>query len=294
MSKRADKGYYFMWRGWMKNRVFEREPVYDRRSAWAWLIEKAAWEDHQTAWNGKLINIKRGQVPHSFRKMAEAWGWNLSKVQRYIDALKTDTMIDTHTDTGFCIITICNYDEYQFNESWSDTAADTRPDTPPDTPPDTNNRNKKLKKENNNPPTPQGGEQGELLAKGKKPSRRTGRKPTTAELAAFELWWKQYPRKEGKDEALKAYLGLLDEGVPAADLLRAVKGMAKRFDADTRPKADKMRFCKYPQGWLNGGRWKDYLTGDLDDEDDDEMPKNMTPEEHAKWCAERLGLWRIQ
>tara|TARA_R100000908_G_C3665393_1_gene90739 strand:- start:57 stop:638 length:582 start_codon:yes stop_codon:yes gene_type:complete len=57
--------------------------------------------------------------------MAEAWGWDKSKVQRFLDKLKkfdtitTDTLTDTPLDTPN-VLTICHYDRYQ--------------DTPNDTP----------------------------------------------------------------------------------------------------------------------------------------------------------------
>ena len=37
-------GYYRMARGWLGHPVLQGEP-YDRRSAWAWLIEEAKWQE---------------------------------------------------------------------------------------------------------------------------------------------------------------------------------------------------------------------------------------------------------
>src|SRR4051812_27336254 len=121
-------GYYRMHRGWMENPIFEAEP-FCRRAAWAWLVENAAWEDTQVFVNGKQIEIKRGQLCHSIRHMAEAWGWSIAAVQRYLKRLTTGTLTDTATDTGRLIVTICDYDVFQAGATTTDTAPDTATDT---------------------------------------------------------------------------------------------------------------------------------------------------------------------
>jgi DNA-binding transcriptional MocR family regulator len=90
-----------------------------------WLIEEAVWEDRKRDIGGKTVTLKRGQVGHSLRFMAEAWGWSKSGVERFIERLKTETMIETATGTGMVIITICNYDRYQAMPGFGGTASGT-------------------------------------------------------------------------------------------------------------------------------------------------------------------------
>lgn len=78
---------------------------------------------------GHTVKLRRGQLCHSYRFMADAWKWSLGAVQRFIDRLKTDTMIDVASDTGCLIITICNYDAYQATAGNTDTQSDTSSDT---------------------------------------------------------------------------------------------------------------------------------------------------------------------
>jgi hypothetical protein len=148
-------GFYLMHRGWMDNPALggAREP-YCRRAAWAWLIENACWQDGKVDAGGKTVSLKRGQLCYSVRYLAEAWSWSASAVQRYIERLKTDTMIDTASDTGRLIITICNYEVYQAPKSKTDTPTDTVADTLPiqtryssDTNKKEGNKGKKGKKE---------------------------------------------------------------------------------------------------------------------------------------------------
>lgn len=124
--------FYLMHRGWMNNPALAagREP-FCRRAAWAWLIEEAAWSDRKADALGKTVMLRRGQLCHSYRFMAKAWKWSIAGVQRFIDRLKTDTMIDTASDTGCLVITICNYDTYQTTSALPDTAPDTPSDTHP-------------------------------------------------------------------------------------------------------------------------------------------------------------------
>jgi hypothetical protein len=72
--------------------------------------------------------------------------------------------------------------------------------------------------------------------------------------AAFEEWWRHYPKKVGKDAARKAYSQATRNGATAAALLQgAMRYAAERDGKDPH-------YTKHPSGWLNAGRWKDEPT----------------------------------
>jgi hypothetical protein len=100
-----------------------------RGYAWDWLIAHAAWKPTRVDVRGRTVHLERGQLCYSIRYMAEAWGWDKAAVDRFITRLKTDTMIETATETGQLIITICNYCEYQGDESRTETATETATET---------------------------------------------------------------------------------------------------------------------------------------------------------------------
>ncbi len=106
--------YYRMHRGWMENPILDTG-VYDRRSAWAWLIEHARWEKEpkRVRVGRVIVTVNRGQLAFSLSFLAEKWGWSKTTVHRFIENLKDETMIGTDTGTGVYIITICNYEKYQ-------------------------------------------------------------------------------------------------------------------------------------------------------------------------------------
>lgn len=127
--RNAEKGYIRIYRATLNHPLFAGRP--DRLGAWVWLLSRVAWKDTRQDVLGQTVVIKRGQASVSFREMSEAWGWSISAVQRFVTRLKTDTMIDTATDTGRMIITICNYDKYQSDQTETDTPTDTPTDTRP-------------------------------------------------------------------------------------------------------------------------------------------------------------------
>jgi hypothetical protein len=120
------RSFYLMHRGWMDTPALGgRRDAFCRRAAWAWLIEEACWADRRVSIKGSTVTLQRGQVGHSLRFMAAAWKWSRSAVERFIERLKTETMIETATDMGQFIITICNYDSYQTLSSQTGTATET-------------------------------------------------------------------------------------------------------------------------------------------------------------------------
>jgi hypothetical protein len=124
---------------WDYDLFADGEP-FSRREAWLWLISEAAWRPYRRRIHRKTFDLRRGQLVASLRFLAGEWGWTLPKVQRFLGMLKDQTLIDTATDAGVSLITICKYDQYQFVSSDGGAASDTpryTNDTATDTPSDT-------------------------------------------------------------------------------------------------------------------------------------------------------------
>ena len=111
----TEPGYFIMARGWMDHPALQdrKNAPLSKREAWCWMIEQAAWQTRAGTAMGKTVTIERGQLCYAYRFLATAWGWTLGAVQRWLDRLKTDTMISVSTVAGQLLITICNYDKYQ-------------------------------------------------------------------------------------------------------------------------------------------------------------------------------------
>ena len=252
--------YYLMHRGWMEDKLFEREP-FDRRSAWAWLMEHAAFADAKQRGH----DVKRGQIYTTLGELSKAWGWQRAKVQRFLcaiqDPIQTRYTIECISDTDGRLITICNYDDYQFGGRIGDT--------PPDTLvngiryiADTHNKESKeegIKKVGANAPT--------MPARARAPRHE----------AQFAEWWDGYPHKVGKGDAQKAF----EKALTKTSFDQLVAGI-ERYKA-TKP-LDRA-WCN-PATWLNQERWLDAPAPETD--------RGTRNGHHKPTAANNLfeGAWR--
>lgn len=85
--------------------------------AWLWLLLEAAYEPRKVrVSNGQasaIIELKRGQLSHSLRYMAAAWGWTTKRVRGFLARLEREAQTITQRDTLQTVLTVCNYDSYQ-------------------------------------------------------------------------------------------------------------------------------------------------------------------------------------
>ena len=126
-------------------------PLFDKQSfckahAWHWLIAQACWQPTKFDCFGKIIELERGQLVVSIRQLADVFGWKKGVVERFLVRLKTETMIETHSETGKTVITICNYSEYQDDNKGTETHSETPTETGAGQEQDTNKDIKPLKK----------------------------------------------------------------------------------------------------------------------------------------------------
>ena len=95
-----------------------------------------------------------------------------------------------------------------------------------------------------------------------KPPATPGAERDTAG-AAFDAFWKTYPKKVGKDAAEKVWARKVK-----ADDVQAVMDALDKQRSSEQWNQDGGRFIPHPSTWLNQGRWKD------EDVADDEQPRS--------------------
>ena len=118
------KGFIKIHRRVFQSPIFEGQ-AFDRRSAWLWMLSEARFEAGIKYIEGREIHLKRGQFAASLRFMANAWGWKKDAAHRLVRRFETATMIETDTATGIYVVTICNYDRYQSEQTRTATASAT-------------------------------------------------------------------------------------------------------------------------------------------------------------------------
>lgn len=110
----TNTGVFAVARNIFDHPFFEPEP-FTEREAWMWLIKEAARKPRRACLrNGVTIDLERGQLAHSTRFLAQRWQWPKTRVTRFLARTASDGMIGPQAGPHVTVITICNYDEYQF------------------------------------------------------------------------------------------------------------------------------------------------------------------------------------
>jgi len=129
----------------MDNPAFKKERFTDCM-AWEWLIHEASFEPHEVRVNYEMITVKRGQIPTSYRKLKDAWGWGNGRIIKTLLLWKNSGMLEINQERGLTVITICNYDKYQKSAKETGTHLGTEVETQVGTRVGTNiNKGKELK-----------------------------------------------------------------------------------------------------------------------------------------------------
>jgi hypothetical protein len=110
----SGRGVFAVSRGVFDHVFFSDEP-YTEREAWLWLVGNAAWKSKRVRVGKKIFELKRGQCAYAERFMAEKWQWSKTRVHRFLERLKNESMIEPQVDRHATMITICNYDKFAFD-----------------------------------------------------------------------------------------------------------------------------------------------------------------------------------
>jgi len=88
--------------------------------------------------------------------------------------------------------------------------------------------------------------------------------PQEEEEEAFASFWRQYPKRQGKDAARRAFAEVIAKGADAQELVAG----AMRYGAACIGKSD--QYIAMPANWLRDGRWKDEPSAKQDNGDGDD------------------------
>lgn len=86
--------------------------------AWIGVLLSVNHEDKKILIQGELIECKRGQSILSLAGWVKCFGkkWTMQRVRTFFELLKQDQMITTEGLRKTTRITVCNYDNYQFEQ----------------------------------------------------------------------------------------------------------------------------------------------------------------------------------
>ncbi len=218
-------------RALLKHEAFKDQP-FTEREAFMWLIMEASWKERVKRVGNVTVTLERGQLAASVRFMAEAWQWEKSTVDRFLQRLKKRDMIGTDSGTGVNVITVCNYNEYQAATDDSGT----------------------LKKEKRDSSGTAAGQTRRTYER-KDAINNTDANASDASAGRFAEFWASYPHRDGKRGRKLAeakYRAAVKRGVSEQTIIDG----AKRAHADPRVKAG---YARDPTTWLNQAGWDDEI-----------------------------------
>ena len=106
--------------GWIKlhRKVLETEVLQDNKpfsrfEAWVYLLLQANHADNKVMLDGDLIEVKRGSMVTSIRKLCDKWKWSNTKVCKFLKVMEKEQMLVQKSDTKKTVLAIINYEFYQ-------------------------------------------------------------------------------------------------------------------------------------------------------------------------------------
>lgn len=214
------------------------------RWAMVWMVIHAAVKPMTVRASKAPVQIGRGQLTHSTRHLAEEWGMSEAGVRRLLKRLEERRTIrrerDAEGDAGQCVITLCNYDQFQITSR--DVTQRRRSGDAAATQRETGEQDNRI----DSPPTPPAGG-GTAKRKRSKKDDDGYRSP---EFLAAKA---RYPESAHEDDFLdwKAWLYLTDDGREAA----GVAVTSEQFTDDMAGREP--RYVPRMANWLReGGFWK--------------------------------------
>lgn len=118
----SGEGYVLMHRRVRRHWIYEPERPRTKNEAWWDLIMRAHHAPRRVSWQGRPVSLQRGQLVTSERTLGDAWHWSRGRVRRFLQRLESETdptgkpapMVAREPAHQGVIITIVNYDEYQY------------------------------------------------------------------------------------------------------------------------------------------------------------------------------------
>lgn len=111
--------------GWVKvhRRMIEHWMMGDHGSmvVWLYLLLNATHKPRRVQFDGRLIDLKPGQLTCGCRQIADATGVSESKAYRALKCFESEKQIEIQTSNRCSLVSITNWSEYQQGEAPNET-----------------------------------------------------------------------------------------------------------------------------------------------------------------------------
>lgn len=113
-------GWISLHRKLQEHWLWKSNEPFDKRSAWIDLLLLVNHQNQKREINKKIIEIERGQVITSLQQLSLRWKWSRHKVSDFLNRLEKDNMLVQIRDKEKTLISIDNYNKYQFLKEEAD------------------------------------------------------------------------------------------------------------------------------------------------------------------------------
>lgn len=193
------------------------------------LLLTVNYEDR--AWRGMVV--KRGQRVCSYATLASETKLSIKNIRSSLNHLKATGEVAHETNPQYSMITVLNYDKYQQAANQTANKGQTRGKPAA-------NKGQQLKK------------------------AKESKKDKEVNICAFDTFWKAYPKKRSKGDALKAW----EKINPDRELIATMMNSLAKAKTCRDWTKDSGKYIPYPATWLNRMGWEDVL--DIDQKEDDD------------------------
>lgn len=220
MSQEATKQGWVSLHRSMLSHPFWHGEKFTKGQAWVDLILNANHKENKVMIKGRLITVERGEQIRSQVTLAKTWKWNPRTVNKFLELLKSESMITTKSTELTTHITICNYSTFQ--DTVKNSAEQTTQHTTEQSAEavqsrvQTNNNDNNINNDNN-----------ELKD-------------------LFDSFWQNYPKKSDKKKAETAF-----------NRLPKTKKQLAIIDCKTRYSGTDKKYIPLATTYINGHRWDD-------------------------------------
>ncbi len=84
-----------------------------RGQAWIDILMKANHKSKEVFFDGAVYMVEKGQFITSIHKLCSCWGWSNTKVNKFLDSLQKENMVEVKKHTKNTVIKVLNYAKYQ-------------------------------------------------------------------------------------------------------------------------------------------------------------------------------------
>ena len=223
------RGYLPIWRKFFEEHPFWQEKrKFSRAEAWIDILKNTHFKDEPTQRliRGRLITIEYGECVMTTRYCGQAWRWSQSSVLRFLKLLELMEQITLKTVQQMTKITVLNYYKYDIRQNNNESVANQWRFS-----------------------------DGSVTVQTKehKNVKSVKNKEIKTSSNGFDEFWKNYPRKVGKKDAIKSW----NKIKPSQELVEKMLSTINIQIQSEQWNKNNGQYIPYPTTWLNQGRWDD-------------------------------------